>query len=166
MKLLQRSLFIGLLVIIGSGSAMAQKNTVVGKWKVAAIDIVGLSIDLENPVAAKKLLADQIKQSGQSADSATIEMAYSAMTMMLDKMYIEFTSDGKGIYVIPDPMAGTKTDTAAYTVDYEKGLLNTVKKEGGVDKKEQANIKFDGDYLTMVKNNEEKDTIKLKRVKE
>src|SRR5215212_3115453 len=133
MKFLQRSLLIVLVVIIGTASANAQKNSIVGKWKVASLNVEGLSIDLENPEATRKLLADQIqKESGKTPDSATISMAYNMMTMIFEGMRMEFTASGKGIYVIPDPSSGMKTDTANYTVDYTKGVLNTVSKEDGV----------------------------------
>jgi hypothetical protein len=162
---MKRLLLAGLVVLLGTVGAMAQ-NSIIGKWKVASVNAEGMTIDLEKPENTKKLLAAQFaKESGKEADSATINQMYTMFTTVFQGMSIEFTKSGMGIFTMSNPReSGVKTDTARYTVDYAKGIMNTVSKEEGKEKHEQMNIKFEGEYLVMAK--EEGETIRLKRSKE
>ena len=162
---MKRLFIAGIVVLMAAGGVQAQSNTIVGKWKIASLQGGGLSLDLENPENTRKALAEQIaKESGKPADSATLAQTLTMFTSMFENMSLEFTKDGKGIYIMGDGMGGTKSDTATYTVDYAKGIVKTVSKEEGQAKNEEMTIKFEGDYLTMVKVTDG-ETVKLRRIK-
>jgi hypothetical protein len=164
MKLFPK-LFVVVFAIILCIPAVAQNKTVVGKWTVVGVNAEGMDIDLENPAKSKQQLAIQMqKETGAKADSASVEVAFATMASMIDGMTVEFTSKGKGIFFIPLPSGEIKSDTASYTVDYAKGVMNTSSMEGGVQVKDKLKIKFEGDYLTMI-NEEKNEAIKVKRIK-
>lgn len=113
----------------------------------------------------KLLIAAQMEEkTGSKPDSSVVETAYAEMTSVFASVNLEFNSTGKGIYSVILPSGELKKDTATYTVDYQKGILNNVSIEEGEQKKDTINIKFEGNYLTMI-NNEKKETVKLKRIK-
>lgn len=156
-------LLIGLLVV--AGTTFAQKNSVVGKWGFAAISTPDFSIDLENPAATKKYLADEVKkESGTVPDSAQLEMAYNMMSMMFKEMSFDFAADGKAVFTAMGEDGGPKTESVKYTVDYAKGTLTTIETEDGKEKNETVKIRFEGDYLIM-ENTVKGETVKVKRVK-
>jgi hypothetical protein len=164
MKMVHR-LIVAVFIMVLSIPAIAQKKTVVGKWKIVSLDAEGISINLEKPEESKLIFAAQIeKESGSKPDSAMVENAYSSLSTMFATMQLEFTTTGKGIYSVPLPGGDVKKDTATYTVDYTKGILNTTTIEEGKKKTDNIKIKFEGDYLIMI-NDEKKETIKVKRSK-
>ena len=158
-------LLIAIFAIIGTGSAFAQKNSIVGKWTFASLSSPDFSFDLENPSAAKKFLLDEIKkEGGQVPDSATLDMAFTMMASAFNSMSFEFTSDGKAIFSAPGEEGGLKQETAKYSVDYTAGTLTTIETIDGKEKKETIKISFKDDYLTMEKS-DKKEIIKVKRAK-
>jgi len=164
-QLMKHFLVIVFLAVLGSSPAFAQKNNIVGKWTFASISSSEFSFDLENPVAAKKLLIEEIKkEGGQIPDSTTLDLAITMMTAAFDLMSFEFTTDGKAIFSAPAEEGGLKQETAKYTVDYTAGTLTTIETIDGKEKKEVIKISFKGDYLTMEKV-DKKEIIKVKRAK-
>ena len=163
---MKRLFLFALLAVMACGAAVAQKNSVVGKWKIASINVDGMDLDLENPASIKKMLTEQIqKESGQVPDSNTVNMAYSMMAQALEGMRLEFTAGGKGFFEMPNPMGATQKDTCSYTMDYATGIMKTVDTKDG--KKEQMTFQFVGDYLVMTKQEAKgPEVVKLKRVKE
>lgn len=162
---MKRLLLAGLVFFLATGGAMAQ-NSIVGKWKVAGLTAEGMNFDLDKPEQTKKLLAEQFqKQAGKAPDTAMLEQMYTMLTSTFQTMVLEFTSNGKGIVSLNNPMSGEpKNDTASYTVDYAKGIVNTTSKEEGQEKNEQMKFKFEGEYLVMTKENEGV-TLRLRRAK-
>lgn len=164
MGIMKRAFLVCLVAITSATGLMAQQS-IIGKWKIVGIQAQGINIDLENPVSGKKLISAEIeKQSGKAPDSATVNQAYTMFASMFEGMSVEFTKDGKGIAMIPDGTGGLKADTASYTVDYSKGIVKTESKEEGMPKNEEMTIKFDGDYLVMIKT-KDGETMRLKRTK-
>jgi hypothetical protein len=160
-----KRLLLVLTAAILSTCLYAQSPSIVGKWKVASVKAGGVDIDMENPASIKKMLADQIqKEGGQAPDSATLNMAYTMVTGVFEKMQFEFTQDGKGVISVPDETGTMRQETATYKVDYASGVLSTTSKENGKEKKEDMKIRFEGEYMWMTKGNGQ-ETIKLRRVK-
>src|SRR5688572_12909976 len=150
MKIIQRC-FIALFILLLSVPALAQKNSVVGKWTIVSLDAEGISINLEKPEESKLRLAAQIeKKTGSKPDSAVLENAYAEMSSLVTGTIVEFTSSGKGIFYAPMGSGEIKKDTATYTVDYEKGILNTISLEEGQQINVITKIKFEGEYLTLM----------------
>ena len=162
---MKRIFFVLVVIFIGI-TGFSQKASIVGQWKFASLDTKEFKVDLENPASMKKALVEQIeKEGGAVPDSAALAAGIEMMSTMFKDMRMEFTADGKAIALIPDPGAGSLIgDTATYTIDYAKGIINTVSVKEGKEKKEQINIKFDGEYLIMTKPAEE-EIIKMRRVK-
>ena len=165
---MKRLTLIALLFIAGTVTALAQKNTVVGKWRPSSYIAEGMTVNLENPAETKKLLAEQMKKgTGTEPDSAQIEMIYNMVAGMISKMTLEFTDKGQAYVNVPD-MAGTgmpTADTSTYVADYSKGIFTTTSKnEDGTLKKETSKFSFEGELL-VVENTDKGEIIKLKRVK-
>jgi hypothetical protein len=163
-KFMKRVLWIVLLTVIGT-TAFAQKNTIVGKWKVAAINAEGLNLNLEDRESMKKMLIEQVeKETGEKPDSASIEAGLNMMISMFETMSLEFAKDGKSKFSMIDPEGSDmKVETGTYTVDYAAGLIRTITSdEDGKEKKEEMKMKFEGDYLVLTKV-DKKETIRLKR---
>jgi hypothetical protein len=166
MKFMKRIFFLVAVVFVSTIS-FAQSNSIIGKWKFASITTADFSVDLENPASMKKMLIEQIeKEGGKVPDSVELNAGIEMMSSMFRDMRMEFTTDGKAIAFIPDPSGSGKVigDTAKFTVDYTKGVMNTVSVKEGKEKKEQMTFKFDGEYLVMTKP-DENESIKMKRVK-
>jgi hypothetical protein len=162
---MKKFLMIALLVVAGTSVAFAQKNSVVGKWQITGFSSEGMSIDLENPASGKKVLAEQLKkETGQTPDSATIEMTYNMMASMFSSMSCEFTQDGQAIFSMPDESGNTKKDIAKYTVDYTAGTLTTIESKDGKQETDVMKIKFEGEYLSL-DNTKKGEVLKIKRIK-
>ena len=103
---------------------------------------------------------------GKDADSAQIEMIYNMAAGTISKMIFEFTDKGKIIASVPDMtgMGMPASDTAAYVVDYEKGVFTTTSKEDGNEKNETSKFHFDGEFL-VVDYGSKGEVFKLKRMK-
>ena len=162
MKRIVVGLFMALLC---TTAVHAQSKSIVGKWKVASINVEGMNLDLEKPESIRQTIADQMSKAGQTPDSATLNMMFTRLTSTFEGMQLEFTSNGKAIYVMPDGQGSLKSDTAAYSIDNTLAEVNTVSKEDGVEKKETMSFKFEGDYLVLTKKEKEGETIRLKRIK-
>ena len=52
MKIIQRC-FIVLFILLLSVPALAQKNSLVGKWTIVSLDVLGMTINLEKPAESK-----------------------------------------------------------------------------------------------------------------
>jgi len=158
-------LLVAFLAVAAGGQALAQKNSIVGKWNFASLSTPEFSFDLENPAATKKMIIEEVKKEGGAPlDSAMLDMAFNMMASAFKSMSFEFTADGQAVFSAPGEEGGLKKDIASYTVDYTKGTLTTTENIDGAEKKETIRISFAGDYLTM-ENVEKKEIIKVKRAK-
>lgn len=162
---MKRLSLIAFLLVAGTISALAQGNTVVGKWKLSTFSTDGLTVNVDNPAETKKLLADQLKKAtGSEPDSAQLEMMYNMVVPMFSSMSLEFTDKGKAIFNIPGPDGKVASETGTYEIDNSKGTLSTVfKKEDGTEKKETLKFSFDSGLL-VVENGDKGEITRLKRV--
>lgn len=161
----QLLLFVLTLVLAVSGSA--QTKSVVGKWKIASLQTAEMNINLEDPQSIRKMMADQMeKGSGQKPDSAQLEMIVNMLTSTFRDLRMEFTAEGEANFTVPNPQGGeAKSEKGTYTADYAKGVMTTTMKEGATNKKENFNIRFEGDYLILGKTGDgPSETLRLKKV--
>ena len=164
MKIIQRC-FIVLFILLLSVPALAQKNSLVGKWTIVSLDVLGMTINLEKPAESKLKIASHIeKEKGSKPDSVVVENAYAEMKSMFAGTIVEFTSSGKGIYYVTLPSGEIKIDSATYVVDYDKGILTTISFEEGQQINVITKIKFEGEYLTLIKG-EQQELVVFKRSK-
>jgi hypothetical protein len=162
---MKQMVLVAFLFLAGIGSAVAQKNSIVGKWTISSFSGDGMEINLDKPEATKKALAEQLKgATGSEPDSAQVEMTYKMLSSVFSTMVFEFNADGKAIFQAAGPMGEAKSDTASYVVDYAKGTITTTSKEDGEEKKESGKIRFEGDLMVWEQDGK-KEIIRLKRIK-
>jgi len=152
-----------LLIISTTVSAHAQQaKSVVGKWKIVKVVTPEITLDTENIPATRKALAKQIAaESGETPDSAVLNMAVESVIKGLNNSFFDFGTDGT--LKIYSPVEG-KEETETYTVDYTTNTLTAVSKEK--NETTVMKIAFVGDRLVMnITEKEGKSTIVVKRVK-
>ena len=161
---MKRLTLIALLFVVGTMAAMAQKNTIVGKWKLSSYTGEGMTVNVDNPAESKKQLAEQMKKgTGTEPDSAQVEMIYNSIAPMFAAMTFEFTDKGKAFVTVPDATGSSKTDTASYVVDYTTGTFTVTTKDAGKDKVDSNKFRFDGELLAV--ETDKGEVIKFKRAK-
>ena len=162
---MKRLSLIALLLVAGTISALAQGNTVVGKWKLSTFTTDGLTVNVDNPAETKKLIASQLKKAtGTEPDSAQVEMMYNMTVPMFSSMSLEFTDKGKAVFNMAGQDGKVNSEAGTYELDKTKGTISTVfKNEDGTEKKETLKYSFDSGFL-VVENPERGEITKLKRV--
>lgn len=148
------------LLVTAAFNANAQQNkSVVGKWKLVKLETPEITFDMENPAATRKALAAQIEaESGQKADSATLDMAMQSVFLSIGDMQFNFDTNGTVVMNV-----GDKNEKETYTVDYTKGILTTY----SVEKKQTQvmQMSFVGDKLILnVDEKGKKTVLTLKKV--
>ena len=139
-----------------------QAKSVVGKWKIVKVVTPDITLDTENIPATRKALAKQIAEdSGETPDSATLDLAVGSVIKALNNSFFDFSADGN--LKIYSPEEG-KEENETYKVDYATNTLTTFNAEK--NETTVMKIAFVGDKLVLnVTEKEGKSTIVIKRVK-
>jgi len=154
-----------MLVIAGAGAARAQGNSIVGKWTIVAFNGSGMSIDFNDEAGTKKAMAQKMKeQTGQTPDTAQINMIYNMVVPTLKNTVFEFTSGGKAIYQTTSPSGEKMSDTATYKLDAAKGTITTTAMVEGSQKTEVGKYRWEGSTLVLQQSDRD-EVIKLKKMK-